>query len=139
MPLIGFCCPQLLQHSFYPGYASDNMFIILVPCSLKLPFLSLCKDTGATAATLGIGIPDVLWTAKGKEINYTRTSLQNTYFVTINYNNIFYLLFIAYVLHILTCMRINILLVILYSIPDIYGLFGGLIYRGYFGPIDVFF
>ena len=36
----------------------------------------------------------MLWTAKGKEINYK--TLQNIHFVTINQNHKFYLLFIAY-------------------------------------------
>jgi len=36
-------------------------------------------------------------------------------------------------------MSVTILLVNLYSVPDIHGMFGGLICRGYIGPIDVFF
>jgi hypothetical protein len=36
-------------------------------------------------------------------------------------------------------MGISILLLSLYSNPDINGMFSGLIYRGYIGPIDVFF
>lgn len=36
-------------------------------------------------------------------------------------------------------MRISILLVNLYSVADIHGMFNGLIYRGYIGPNDVFF